>query len=36
MAMLGWLLAAVTLAWTTFLLIVGPWVVISLLKSVFS
>jgi hypothetical protein len=36
MAMLGWLLAAVTLAWTVFLLIVGPWVVISLLKSVFS
>ena len=35
MAMLGWLLTAVTLAWTTFLLIVGPWVVISLLKSLF-
>jgi hypothetical protein len=29
MAMLGWLLALVTLAWTTFLLVVGPMVVIS-------
>ncbi len=35
MAMLGWLLTAVTLAWTAFLLIIGPWVVISLLKSLF-
>jgi len=35
MAMLGWLLAFVTLAWTVFLLIVGPWVVISVLKSLF-
>jgi hypothetical protein len=35
MAMLGWLLTVVTLAWTAFLLIVGPWVVISLLKSIF-
>jgi hypothetical protein len=36
MAMLGWLLTAVTLAWTVFLLVVGPLVVISLLKSLFS
>ena len=35
MAMLGWLLTLITLAWTVFLLIVGPLVVISLLKSVF-
>jgi hypothetical protein len=35
MAMLGWLLTIVTLVWTAFLVIVGPWVVISLLKSVF-
>jgi hypothetical protein len=35
MAMLGWLLALVTLAWTVFLLIVGPMVVISLVKSLF-
>jgi hypothetical protein len=35
MAMLGWLLTALTLVWTTFLLVVGPLVVISLLKSVF-
>jgi len=34
MAMLGWLMTAVTLAWTAFLLIVGPMVVISLVKSV--
>ena len=35
MAMLGWLLTVVTLAWTAFLLIVGPMVVIGLLKSLF-
>jgi hypothetical protein len=35
MAMLGWLLTVVTLAWTVFLLVVGPLVVISLLKSIF-
>jgi hypothetical protein len=35
MAMLGWLFTIVTLAWTVFLLIVGPWVVISLLKELF-
>jgi hypothetical protein len=35
MAMLGWLLTAATFAWTAFLLIVGPLVVISLLKSLF-
>jgi hypothetical protein len=35
MAMLGWLLALVTVAWTVFLLIVGPMVVISLVKSIF-
>jgi hypothetical protein len=35
MAMLGWLFTVVTFAWTIFLLIVGPWVVISLLKEVF-
>jgi hypothetical protein len=35
MAMLGWLMTLVTLAWTAFLLVVGPMVVISLLKSVF-
>ena len=35
MAMLGWLMTVATLAWTAFLLIVGPLVVISLLKSVF-
>jgi hypothetical protein len=34
MAMLGWLLTLVTFAWTAFLLIVGPMVVISLLKDV--
>jgi hypothetical protein len=34
MAMLGWLLTLVTLAWTALLLIVGPWVVIELIKSV--
>ena len=35
MAIFGWLLAIVTLAWTAFLLIVGPMMVISLLKSIF-
>jgi hypothetical protein len=35
MAMLGWLLTVVTLAWTALLLIVGPWVVIGLVKSLF-
>jgi hypothetical protein len=35
MAMLGWAMAIVTFAWTAFLLIVGPWVVINLVKSVF-
>lgn len=35
MAMLGWLLTAVTLTWTAFLLVVGPMVVISLVHSVF-
>ncbi|MBV8393563.1 MAG: exopolysaccharide biosynthesis protein [Alphaproteobacteria bacterium] len=33
MAMLGWLLTTVTLAWTALLLIVGPWVVFGLVKS---
>jgi hypothetical protein len=33
MAMLGWLLTLVTLAWTALLLIVGPWVVVGLIKS---
>ena len=35
MAVLGWLMTVVTLAWTAFLLIVGPVVVISLVKSLF-
>ena len=35
MATLGWLLTAVTFAWTAFLLIVGPLVVISLVRSLF-
>ena len=35
MAMLGWLFAAVTLAWTVFLLIVGPMVVIGIVRSLF-
>jgi hypothetical protein len=35
MAILGWLLAVTTLAWTALLLIVGPLVVIGLIKSVF-
>jgi hypothetical protein len=35
MAALGWLLALVTFAWTAFLLVIGPYVVISLLQSVF-
>jgi len=35
MAMLGWLMTLATLAWTVFLLIVGPMVVISLVKSMF-
>jgi hypothetical protein len=35
MAMLGWLMTLLTLAWTAFLMIVGPMVVISLVKSVF-
>jgi hypothetical protein len=35
MAVLGWLMTIVTLAWTAFLLIVGPMVVISLIRSVF-
>ncbi len=35
MALLGWLFTAITTAWTIFLLIVGPMVVIGLLKSVF-
>lgn len=34
MAMLGWLLTLVTFAWTAFLLIIGPLVVISLIKSI--
>ena len=33
MAMLGWLATAFTVAWTIFLAIVGPYVVISLVKS---
>ncbi|SJZ46045.1 Uncharacterized conserved protein [Enhydrobacter aerosaccus] len=35
MAMLGWLFTVLTAIWTAFLVIVGPWVVIGLLKSVF-
>ncbi len=35
MAMLGWLMTVMTVAWTSFLLIVGPWVVIRLGKSLF-
>jgi hypothetical protein len=35
MAMLGWLFTILTVAWTVFLLIVGPWVVLSLLKELF-
>lgn len=35
MAMLGWLWTIVSLAWTAFLLIVGPVVVIGLIKSLF-
>jgi hypothetical protein len=35
MAMLGWVLTIVTLAWTALLLIVGPWVVLSLVKTLF-
>ena len=34
MAMLGWLMTLVTLAWTVFLLIIGPMVVISVVKSI--
>jgi hypothetical protein len=34
MAMLGWLFTLITLAWTALLLIVGPWVVIELIKLV--
>ena len=33
MAMLGWLLTLVTLAWTALLLIIGPMVAISIVKS---
>jgi hypothetical protein len=35
MAILGWLLTVVTLIWTAFLLVVGPMVVLGLLKSLF-
>jgi len=35
MAILGWLLALVTLVWTALLLVVGPLVVIGIVKSVF-
>jgi len=35
MAILGWLLTLVTLAWTALLLIVGPMVLIGLVKSLF-
>jgi hypothetical protein len=35
MAMLGWVFAAVTVAWTAFLLIVGPMVVMSLRNLIF-
>jgi hypothetical protein len=34
-AMLGWLLTATTFAWSAFLLVVGPLVVLGLLRSVF-
>jgi hypothetical protein len=34
MAMLGWLLTVITLVWTALLLIVGPWIVIGVLKSI--
>lgn len=35
MAMLGWLMTLLMVAWTVFLMIIGPMVVISLVKSVF-
>jgi hypothetical protein len=35
MAMLGWLLALATLAWTALLLVVGPMVVIGIIRSTF-
>jgi hypothetical protein len=35
MAMFGWLMTLVTLAWTVFLIIIGPMMVISLVKSLF-
>ena len=35
MAMLGWLMTVVTAVWTVFLLAVGPYVVITLVKSLF-
>ena len=35
MAMLGWLMTLLMIAWTAFLMVVGPWVVIELVKSVF-
>ena len=35
MAILGWLLALVTLAWTALLLVIGPMVVIGIVRSLF-
>ena len=35
MAMLGWLMTLLMLAWTVFLMIIGPMVLISLVKSLF-
>jgi hypothetical protein len=35
MALAGWLFTLITAAWTVFLLIVGPMMVIGLLKSLF-
>ena len=35
MAILGWLLTLVTLAWTGLLLVIGPMVVIGIVRSLF-
>ncbi|MES2341867.1 MAG: exopolysaccharide biosynthesis protein, partial [Pseudomonadota bacterium] len=35
MAMLGWVFTLLTAAWTAFLLVVGPYVVSQLVKSLF-
>ena len=35
MAMLGWVMTVVTAVWTVFLLVVGPYVVLTLLRNLF-